>query len=110
MAASPSQEHFSKVAYGQGRFIAVGQGTMGWGEQDPPILYVCDDNGQTWTAKTVPDGLLSTMRPLCGIATNSQGRWVAAGCGGDYLLSTDNGNSWQVVTLDKYGQFDLAFR
>jgi photosystem II stability/assembly factor-like uncharacterized protein len=104
-------ESLSGLAFGQGRFVAVGQGPhMGWGQ--PPVLYVSEDGGQSWSPGSLPNefGALSPPRPLGDVATDGQGRWSALGNGGDHLLSTDNGDSWQVIRLDYYGAYGIAYR
>jgi hypothetical protein len=110
-AASPSiPEHLWSVTYGNGRFIAVGQGGMGWGGETPIITY-SDDSGASWSGNVVPSAYAAgAMRPLHDTATNGAGIWAAIGGGGDHLLSTDNGTTWQVIALEKYGVFSVAYR
>ncbi len=101
-------EHLSHVAWGQGRFIAVGQGARGWGQS--PLMLRSDDGGTSWTVADLPADFVSQSRPLGALATDGQGRWSAAGNGGDHLLSTDNGQIWSVARLDFYGLYDIAHR
>ncbi|MFH2133356.1 MAG: hypothetical protein ABIK68_23505 [bacterium] len=96
------------VSYGNGRFIAVGEGTNGWNGQSP-ILIVSDNNGVSWGAKDLPAEFTSVSRPLGDIAYGD-GRWSAMGNGGDHLLSTDGGETWTVIALDQYGAYAIAYR
>jgi hypothetical protein len=70
------------IAYGNGRFIAVGNyGQMAW-----------SSNGSVWTAIT--SNTFDPDRHIVSIAANGTGTWVA-GCYGGYLYySSDNGATW----------------
>ena len=69
------------VAYGNGRWIAVG---------DSGKASYSDDNGDTWTA-------ISDMKfgnySIRSIAYGS-GRWIAVGAAGKASYSDDNGSTW----------------
>lgn len=112
-SASPAgiSHHLAGVAYGQGRFVAVGQGLMGWGGQ-PPVVYTSDDSGASWNQGTLPAKLmqLNPTRPLGDVATDGSGTWSLMGLGGDHLLSTDNGATFKVVALDQYGVYAITYR
>ena len=97
------------VSYGNGRFIAVGQGTNGWNGESPILIVSGTDDPSSWSEKTLQSEFTSVSRPLGDIAYGN-GRWSALGNGGDHLLSTDDGATWSVIALDKYGAFAIAYR
>ncbi len=91
------------IGYGNNRFIAVGSGA------GSAVLIVSDDNGQTWTEKTLPSEFTSTGNPLTDLAYGN-GIWSVMSGSGDHLLSTDNGDSWTVAALDSYGAYAISYR
>ncbi|MBN1944845.1 MAG: hypothetical protein JW797_04175 [Bradymonadales bacterium] len=108
--ATFTSSHLAGIAYGGGRFFAVGPGSFGWGS--PPVMFVSSDGGLTFLPVTLPAELMSIEppRPLGALATDGSGRWSVMSNGGDHLLSVDDGNSWQVTGLDLYGNYDIAYR
>lgn len=100
--------HLTSVSFGDGRFIAVGQGPI-YGWEKSPVMVVSDDNGVSWMEKALPSEFTTNNRPLGDIAYGNE-RWSAMGNGGDFLLSTDGGDSWTVIALDTYGGYDIAYR
>lgn len=69
--------------------LGVTSGATGVTEGHTDGFYRSTD-GKTWDAIIAPEA--------CGIhysATNSNGTWIAPGCGTDLLVSTDDGLTWQ---------------
>jgi photosystem II stability/assembly factor-like uncharacterized protein len=101
-------ENLLAVSYGEGpnnipRFIAVGK-------TNTPVLIVSDDNGQSWSTGTLPGGFTGTGDSLLNGVAYGDSRWSVLGSYGDHLLSTDGGNTWSIIALDKYGAYDIAYR
>ncbi|MBU2514960.1 hypothetical protein KJ966_26870 [bacterium] len=96
-------QSFSGVNYGNSRFIAVGSGG------GSAVLIVSTDNGQTWTEKTLPTEFTSTGNPLKDLAYGN-GIWSVLGNYGDHLRSVNDGDTWTVAALDKYGAFAISYR
>jgi len=105
-ADSNTAADLTGIAYGNGKFITVG--TINESPLTPVMIYSSD--GSTWSNIELPSEFTSVERPLRDIATDGSGRWSAVGSGGDHLLSIDNGAAWQVIALDKYGSFAIAYR
>ncbi len=97
--------HLTGLAYGNGYFIAVGEGM----ENMSTSLMLRTVDGETWTELTLPSEFTSVNRSLIDIAFGN-GRWSAFGRGGDHLLSTDDGATWSVIVLGAYGGEAITFR
>ncbi|GEM_PF-5572375 len=98
----------SGLAFGNGKFIAVGPAYYA----SPTPVMIQSSDGDTWTniSSSLPSEFTSLGHPLGDIATDGSGKWSALGNNGDHLLSTDNGVTWQVTALDKYGAYAIAYR
>jgi hypothetical protein len=72
------------VAYGNGKFIAVGSyGQMAF-----------STNGNSWTKITSSAFVINSDEHILSIATNGSGTWVAGARNGYLYISTDNGVTW----------------
>jgi len=100
--------NLSGVAYGNANFIAVGQGVGSFGST-AAVLIVSGDNGQNWVEKSLPSSFTDVNRPLTDVAYGEV-RWSALGSWGDHLISSDDGNTWETIALDKYGARAIAHR
>ena len=83
------------VAYGGGRYVAVGGSDVLADVQEGKIAY--STNGTSWTAVTNSTFGTSTIYGI----TYGAGKFVAVGAGGKMAYST-NGTSWTAVTDSKF--------
>jgi hypothetical protein len=72
-----------EVAYGNGRFVAVGSGGT--------IIY--SENGRAWSPASCP-----VTNSINGVAYGA-GKWIAVGDGGTLLDSVNNGADWTDLGL-----------
>ena len=96
---SPTTSTLQKVAFANGRWVAVGGNDDGGSS----IAILTSDNGTDWTARTP-----GTTGQLWGV-DHGNGTWMAAGApstsggGGFVLRSRDNGQTWQRINLPGAG-------
>ena len=89
----PSSSNWSSVTYGNGRFVAVGNGSN-------TAAYSTD--GITWTAATLPSsGSWSSV-------TYGNGRFVAVGNGSNTAAYSTDGITWTAVTMPSSGHWISA--
>jgi len=112
---SPSMAGIEAVAYGNGRFVAVG----GHGK-----MAYSDDNGVTWTAVTNNSTIWDytgyiidneavkavTSKASIEAVAYGNGRFVAVGYQGEMAYSADNGVTWTAVSNGTlYGNIAVAY-
>jgi hypothetical protein len=89
-----AQTNYNASAYGNGRWALLGGGPNTY----TPEVFTSDDNGTSWTRRTLPTGFINVY----GIAYGN-GTWVIVGAvtGSAHktLYSTDNMASWNIITL-----------
>lgn len=78
--------NYSAVAYGNGRFVAVGYAMSGYTNS----VVATSGDGIHWSLHTNADSLDN----FYAVATDGKGTFVAVGDNGDTLRSTDNGTTW----------------
>jgi hypothetical protein len=88
-----SSEYINAIAYGGGKFVAVGNKKAAYSE----------DGGETW--KAVTDTTFNI--DINGIAYGG-GKFVAVGNSGKAAYSENGGVSWTEVTADTYGPHILG--
>lgn len=83
------------ACFGDGKFVAGGQRRGG---TEPLILY--SNDGAAWSAATLPAGMEGTVRTVAwgdGLFVASGGKGVYSAGGGDWLLSSEDGVTWERV-------------
>ena len=93
------------VAYGGGKFVAVGgsDGSSG------PYTWQ-SSNGTSWTANGVADSSANGAEIFYSVATDGNGKWVTCGSNGLIYYSTNAGTSWTKATsgVPTYGSTSLG--
>lgn len=92
--SATAQTNQNSLAYGNGRWALLGGGPNTYS----PEVFTSDDNGTSWTRRTLPTGFNNVR----GISYGN-GTWVIVGAitGSAHkaLYSTDNMGSWNIITL-----------
>lgn len=90
-AKLPSSNGGGKIAYGDGKFVAIGT---------PNFYY--SNNGIDWRNSYIPSSVNNI--DWRDIAFGG-GRFVAVGVNTDKAIYSDDGINWNLITLPKYGGF-----
>lgn len=74
---------------GNGLWFALAGGSSGGAGR----FYKSIDNGETWSAVSIP-----TVLSFIDIKTDGSGVWVAVSSSAQYYRSIDNGETWELIT------------
>jgi len=86
VANTPISGLWNDIAYGNGKFIAIGELNS---------RAVQSSDGITWTELTIPNIGANRQK----IFTDGAGKWVVASTDNTFAYSTNNGTSWSTATL-----------
>jgi len=97
---SPFADGFENESMVQGKDGRILLSGFNWNDDNSlgeiAIRY-SDDGAKTWKKSSLPEEFIKSRHIVGSLATDNNGRWVCVTQQGDFLLSKDNGASWEVV-------------
>ena len=88
----PSGAYYNDVAYGLGKFVAI---TDTW--SSTPSAITRSQTGETWSTQTTPFTGRNWYRVTSG-GTSGNERFVSVETGGDKVMWSNDGETWNIVT------------